>query len=362
MEQVPKHKLLTTAAFLLLSAIVLAPCVDATLSEDKPIDSQRRLRSWSTHTHAVSLEEHFLRRRLATLVSPQPLVLPYHNGPILSGKKNITKLYVIFYGEFTKLQRHTLRRFLRSLAPPRHRARASIPTVAKWWEITKGYLDVYGESVAQLLIPSGEIQDEGYSRGMNLNQTDVEALVINSLTTFDVSARSLYIVVTASDVEVEGFCQETCGQHAYLYPSDITGGQMLPYVWVGDAATQCPGLCCWPFANVNYTFMEDMPEPLLPPSGDVGADGMVMNLATLIAGAATDPYQNAYYQGDAAAPVEAAEACRGIFGNGAYAGYPGDLMRDNATGASFNLFGFRGDKFLVPWMWNPSTFACAGQS
>lgn len=29
-----------------------------------------------------------------------PLVLPYHNGPILSGQTNVTKLYVIFYGAF----------------------------------------------------------------------------------------------------------------------------------------------------------------------------------------------------------------------------------------------------------------------
>jgi hypothetical protein len=71
------------------------------------------------------------------------------------------------------------------------------------------------------------------------------------------------------------------------------------------------------------------------PSGD-----MVMNLAALIAGAATDPYQNAYYQGDGGAPVEIAEACRGVFGPGVYAGYPGDLLRDNATGASFNVLGF----------------------
>lgn len=108
--------------------------------------------------------------------------------------------------------------------------------------------------------------------------------------------------------------------------------------------------------------METIPKPLLPPSGDVGVDGMVINLATLIARAATDPYENAYYQGDVAAHVESAEACKGVFGNGAYAGYPGDLMQANATGASFNMFGFRGDKFLIPWMWNPFTFACAGQS
>jgi hypothetical protein len=94
-------------------------------------------RSWGAVTS--SEPNQLARRRLAALVPPQPLVLPYHNGPILSGQNNVTKLYVIFYGAFSKLQRYAMRRFLRSLAPPRHRARASIPTVAKWWETTKGY-------------------------------------------------------------------------------------------------------------------------------------------------------------------------------------------------------------------------------
>lgn len=124
MEQGTKchpHKFLTTASFLLLGAIVLAHCVvSATSPSDNPIEHSLRKRgSWGMSAalgHFPSL------RRLASLVPPQPLVLPYYNGPILSGKDNVTKLYVIFYREFTKLQRYTLRRFLCSLAPPRHRA------------------------------------------------------------------------------------------------------------------------------------------------------------------------------------------------------------------------------------------------
>nr|PNR59198.1 hypothetical protein PHYPA_001989 [Physcomitrium patens] len=352
----PPSKFLANIGFIFWSAILLAPCADATASGvENPLaethDHERSRRPWSTsgkYTAHKNFEEHFVSgRRLAGLVAPKPLVLPYHNGPILSRMNNVTKLYVIYYGAFTRIQRLTVRRFFRSLAPPRHRARASIPTVAKWWEITKGYQDVWGESVAQLLIPSGEIEDKSYSRGRTLDQRDIEALLLK----------------LPHILSNQGFCQEACGQHAYLYPSGATGGQMLPYVWVGDASTQCPGLCCWPFANLNYTFMENSQDkPLLPPSGEVGVDGMIINLAKLIAGAATDPYQNAYYQGDAAAPVEAAEACSGIFGCGAYAGYPGSLMKDPVTGSSFNSFGSRGYKFLLPWMWDPKTFTCAGQS
>lgn len=302
------------------------------------------------------------KRKLQALYTPQAMILPYHNGPILSGKDGTTNVYVVFYGNFTKGQRGVLRRFLKSFSPQQHRPRASIPTVGRWWEITKGYQDVYGETVAQDMKLSGEIQDREYSLGHKLNKTDVEKLVMNSLSSFVTSARSLYLVLTSSDVEVSEFCQESCGQHSYTYPSAETGGQMLPYVWVGDASMQCPGLCCWPFANPEYSFMGPSQEPLLPPNQDIGLDGMIINLASLIAGAATDPYANGYYLGDSSAPLEAAEACKGIYGESAFAGYPGDLMTDNKTGGSYNMLGFHRHQFLLPWMWNPNMFACAGQA
>lgn len=303
-----------------------------------------------------------ISRRLTTLVNPQPLIIPYQGGPILSGRNGVTNLYVIFYGGFTQHQRGIVHRFLRSLSPPKRRPRASIHTVAKWWQITHAYKDMFDQSVAQIVVPNGEIQIRNYTLGRSLGQSDIEALVMQSLGSFETSSRALYIVLTSADVEVAGFCQESCGQHGYLYPSDATGGQMLPYLWVGDASSQCPGLCCWPFANLEYTSTGPANQSLVPPNGDLGGDGMIINLATLIAEAATDPYQNAYYQGDAGSPVEAAEACKGIFGPGAYSGYPGDVMLNNVTGGSFNVFGFQRDQFLLPWIWNPISEACAGQA
>ncbi|GKB51268.1 EXORDIUM-like protein [Tanacetum coccineum] len=88
-------------------------------------------------------------------------------------------------------------------------------------------------------------------------------------------------------------------------------------------------------------------------------DGMVINLASLLAGTATNPFGNGYYQGDASAPLEAASACPGVYGKGAYPGYPGDLLVDSTTGASYNAHGANGRKYLVPAMYDPSTSTCS---
>ncbi|VAI61116.1 unnamed protein product [Triticum turgidum subsp. durum] len=51
-------------------------------------------------------------------------------------------------------------------------------------------------------------------------------------------------------------------------------------------------------------------------------------------------------------------ACPGVFGNGAYPGYAGDLKVDQATGASYNCNGAHGRKYLLPALYDPSKSAC----
>nr|GEW41281.1 hypothetical protein [Tanacetum cinerariifolium] len=116
------------------------------------------------------------------------------------------------------------------------------------------------------------------------------------------------------------------------------------------------GQCAWPFHQPIYG---PQGAPLVAPNNDVGMDGMVIYLASLLAGTATNPFGNGYYQGDAGAPLEAASACPGVYGKGAYPGYPGDLLVESTTGASYNAHGANGRKYLVPAMYDPSTSTCS---
>ncbi|KAH0683726.1 hypothetical protein KY290_022359 [Solanum tuberosum] len=133
-------------------------------------------------------------------------------------------------------------------------------------------------------------------------------------------------------------------------------GKRTVFIWVGNSATQCPGQCAWPFHQPIYG---PQAKPLGAPNGDVGADGMVVNIASLLAGVVTNPYGNGYYQGPAEAPLEAASACAGLYGKGAYPGYAGELLVDSITGASYNAHGTNGRTYLLPGLFDPNKSACS---
>ncbi|XP_073388274.1 uncharacterized protein [Physcomitrium patens] len=80
----PPSKFLANIGFIFWSAILLAPCADATASGvENPLaethDHERSRRPWSTsgkYTAHKNFEEHFVSgRRLAGLVAPKPLVV-----------------------------------------------------------------------------------------------------------------------------------------------------------------------------------------------------------------------------------------------------------------------------------------------
>lgn len=143
----------------------------------------------------------------------------------------------------------------------------------------------------------------------------------------------------------------SCGFHDSML---VSAGTRIVYGHVGDPLLQCPGLCAWPCAIPEYG---PPGEALVPPNG-VDSDGMVINIGAIMVGAVTNPYKTGYFQGDAMAPLEAVTACSGIFGAAAYPGYPGDLLVDNSSKASFNVYGVNGRKFLLPAIWDLNTFNC----
>ncbi|XP_009372924.1 protein PHOSPHATE-INDUCED 1-like [Pyrus x bretschneideri] len=289
-------------------------------------------------------------RNLAEISDKNQMQFQYHNGPLLTGQFSVN---LIWYGHFTPSQRAIVSDFFTSLSKPT----SDQPSVATWWKSIEKYYHL-----AHLNTPSSslslslgtQILDENYSLGKSLTSRQIQQLAskgaLNS---------AINVVLTSSDVLVDGFCMNSCGTHGSSNDaSQIRGSKSnkFAYIWVGNSESQCPGQCAWPFHQPIYG---PQSPPLVAPNNDVGLDGMVINLASLLAGTVTNPFGNGYFQGPKEAPLEAASACPGVYGKGAYPGYAGDLLVDPTTGASYNAHGSNGKKYLLPALFDPSTSTCS---
>ncbi|KAG6470914.1 protein PHOSPHATE-INDUCED 1-like [Zingiber officinale] len=281
-------------------------------------------------------------RRLTSLVQQPEELLKYHNGAVLHGYIPVS---IMWYGAFAPSQKAIITDFLHSLSPTSQTLVA--PSVPQWWNtIDQLYLCKAGNREKTSIVVAGQVSDEDCSLGKSLKMSQVSELAAK----FRLEKGGIAMVFTGEDVAVEGFCMNRCGSHGSNRKSGTA------YIWVGNAAKQCPGQCAWPFHQPLYG---PQTPPLVAPNGDVGADGMIINLASMVAGAVSNPYGDGFYQGPKSAQLEAATACPGVYAKGSYPGYAGDLRVDPSTGASYNANGVDGRKYLLPALFDPATSGCS---
>ncbi|OEL34680.1 Protein EXORDIUM-like 5 [Dichanthelium oligosanthes] len=298
------------------------------------------------------------------LVDGNQLVdMQYHMGPVVSGSP--TNLYLIWYGRWEPAAQAVLRDFLASLSAP-----APFPAVSDWWARTpRMYADQTGANVTGALAVAGEHSDAGYSHGASLRRIDMQSVIRSAVYAYPDPLpldpySGAYLVLTSSDVQVEDFCRAACGFHYFTFASVV--GVTVPYAWVGNSGTQCPGKCAYPFAAAEYGAGTGGgggggQAVLRPPNGDVGVDGMVIVLGHELAEMATNPLVNAWYAGDTpTAPTEIADLCLGVYGDGGGAGgLVGNVSRA-PDGSAYNVNGVDGRRFLVQWLWNTVRGSCYG--
>ncbi len=279
--------------------------------------------------------------------------LRYYLGPILTS--NIT-IHPIWYGNWTREDKQIIKDFLVSISDTSPRIKS--PSVSKWWNTLQQYSDQTGANVTSNVALGAELNDR-YSHGKSLTRLQIQS-VINSAVTrktrpLPIDAKSgLYLVLTSPDVFVQDFCRAVCGFHYFTYPS--IAGYALPYAWVGNSATQCPGVCAYPFAAPSYLPGVKL---LKSPNNNVAVDGMISVIGHELAELATDTFGNGWYAGgDPSAPNEIADLCEGIYGTGGGGSYTGQVLQ-NKAGASYNINGLR-RQFLVQWLWSPALSSCYG--
>ncbi|CAO2834346.1 unnamed protein product [Amaranthus hypochondriacus] len=272
-------------------------------------------------------------------------LLQYHQGPLLSGKITVT---LIWYGKFSPSQKAIVSDFITSLSPTK--SHSHHPSVATWWNSIGKYYHMANKRASSLSLTLGKpVIDESYSLGKSLTNKHLVELASKGG-----KSNAINVVLTSSDVAVAGLCSSRCGTHGSS--SKMGHTQKFAYIWVGNPETQCPGQCAWPFHQPIYG---PQSPPLVAPNNDVGIDGMIINLASLMAATVTNPFGNGFYQGPKEAPLEVSSACTGVYGKGAYPGYAGNLLVDETSGASYNANGVNGRKYLLPALYDPSTSSCS---
>ncbi|KAL6317070.1 hypothetical protein AAG906_029822 [Vitis piasezkii] len=279
-------------------------------------------------------------RRLAQ--DQQPLLLQYHNGP--SFRK--ISINLIWYGKFKPSQRAIVSDFITSLSSSKTTPHQ--PSVAAWWNtIDKYYLLIKSKKSTSLGLSLGtQILDENYSLGKSLTSRNLKQLAAKGQ-----QSNAINPLKGSAPAGAEHMGLLPAPRLLRLMarsPSSHTSG------WVTRDSVPRSMRMAIPPAHLRT------PESTLSaPNNDVGMEGIVMNLASLLAGTVTNPFGNGYYQGSAEAPLEAASACPGIYGKGAYPGYAGKLLEDHTTGASYNANGVNGRKYLLPALLDPSTSTCS---
>jgi hypothetical protein len=170
---------------------------------------------------------------------PASELLRYHDGAVLQGRIPVS---ILLYGRFTPAQKAVVVDFLQSLTTA---SRAPTPSVSQWWNtINQLYLSKaksQPNGAAQVAL-AGQATDENCSLGQLLKLSQLPALVARA----GPKKGGIALVLTAQDVAADGFCMSRCSLHG----SDARA--RTTYVWVGNAATQCPGQCAWPFHQPVY--------------------------------------------------------------------------------------------------------------
>ncbi|KAK4740868.1 hypothetical protein SAY87_024456 [Trapa incisa] len=201
-------------------------------------------------------------RMLSEAVVDQAQPLQYHKGPLLTGKISVN---LIWYGNFKPSQRAIISDFVASLTSSADSATKaqSQPSVAAWWKQIEKYYHLSGSKKAPLSLFLGtQLLDDSYSLGKSLTDKKITELASRGQ-----QKDAINVVLTASDVTVDGFCMSRCGSHGSASGTARArrGLSKFAYVWIGDSTSQCPGQCAWPFHQPIYG---PQSPPLVAPNND----------------------------------------------------------------------------------------------
>jgi hypothetical protein len=284
---------------------------------------------------ALSIIAIFVLAAVSTAAQKQQLTskMLYHNGPVLSGNRNI---YPIYYGCWadncgrlgdTKTM-NILTDFFTSIGN------------TPYAQINSTYTDAAGQPAASAFIFGGQVSDASYSHGTELTKADIVDLISFQVNNFQLpqDSNGIYVIIASADIGSTdtGFCSPSAPP---FHGQGIVNGSPVNYIFLGNP-NRCPTVAGPQFSPSGPT-----------PNDSYAADVLVSNVAHALNGTVTNPLGNGWYDRYG---LENTDKCQDALGHPAF----GQTYL-TANGARANVrFGSR--DFLIQQNWvNDRKARCA---
>ncbi len=261
----------------------------------------------------------------------------YHGGGVMLGT---VPVYVIYYGTFTvATTQPIINAFLGGLSG------TSQYRVNTTYDDSSNGTGTFISGHLSFSVPSSVFQDSGASQGTSIGTSTVPKIVqyaLNPSTPLHLPAISdaVYIVITAPDIKVSGFCTSYCAYHTSSAAIASINGTPIPirYALVPDPSQRCTR-CDGNFAMGETT----------TPTGDAGADEMVDSIMHELSESVTDPDGKSWFTSNG---EEDGDLCNFVYGSNL----------PTVNGASYNAT-WEGYNYLIQEIWrnnpNPALQVCA---
>ncbi|CAM8935112.1 unnamed protein product [Rhodiola kirilowii] len=272
--------------------------------------------------------------------------MTYHNGPVLTGNINLA---ILWYGRFDLVEKERIFSFIESL---NHNGQIDLePSISSWWKVVESYqsavLGAAPKKSSRIKIHVvSQVNVTNYFSGHDIDTPHFPRLL--QLAT-NGTHNVIPVIFASKDVRVNGICTAACYVHGFQRETKKS------YLVIANPELMCPEKCAWPY---HRGAMALQGFTLQPQSGDIGADAMLIQFASGLVNVITDPMQTGFVRGDNGKPLQVSNACKTIFGSGAFPGFTGKIRLDPRTGGVFNAHGKNGAKFLLPALWNPLSSSC----
>jgi hypothetical protein len=270
----------------------------------------------------------------------------YHDGPVVQ----LPSVYVIYYGTFPTTTQPIINNFLLDLN--------NLSTQDPYGVNRTYYDNLHGNIVGSYLFVSpkgaptmnswdsgGSVYWDNYSQGAQLGNNGIPKILAHAFTSKSPDPNGIYIVVTAPDVKISGFCSSFCAYHTHA----TVNAANVRYALVPDPTQKCSA------CNGGIAVYGDTSTPNL----DMGADTITDDIMHELSESVTDPDINAWYT---QAGEENGDLCDYVYATATNPIQTGSKTVNGVKYTYHKNFTLNGHDYLIQFIWkNSGSGYCAAQ-